>query len=67
MDFMLWFQTLSAVLYANGLTILFLWGLWTVTRVEKMGFRPEDAPFLALVSILIPSVVAVIGLYTVTR
>ena len=61
-----WYQIVSAVLFANGLTLYVIYGLWTVTKVERNGGKPENAPFTALLAIIIPILIAIGGVALTT-
>lgn len=55
-------QTLGVVLCANALSLGFVWAGWKMTRHEKNGGRPDDAPWLV---ILILAAVPLIAFATI--
>jgi len=47
----------GAVLAANGLTLWFVYGAWTVSKIERAGGKPSAAPWSALLGLIFPPVV----------
>jgi hypothetical protein len=45
---------MGAVLAANGLTLWFVYSAWTVSKIEKAGGSASDAPWTALLGLIIP-------------
>lgn len=45
---------ITAGLAVNMLTAWFIYGAWTVTKVEKQGGKASDAPWLALLGLITP-------------
>lgn len=45
-----WLVMVSAVLIGNALTLWVVYSLWVITRIEKNGGKPSDAPWSALLS-----------------
>ena len=57
------FQIMAAVLFANGLTLWFGYGAWTVSKIERNGGKRESAPWPALLGLIIPPILAGIGVW----
>lgn len=63
MDPLVFFEVIGAVLAANALTLWFVYSAWTVSKIEKNGGKPKDAPWSALLGLIVPCVVlGVVGL-----
>lgn len=58
-----WFEILAVVLIANALTLGLVWGVWTITRIEKNGGKVSDAPWSALLAVLIPCGFVIFSVY----
>lgn len=66
MNALTWFQIVTAVLAANGLSLWFAYGAWTVSKIEKNGGKPEQAPWSALFALAVPPILGALGAYMLT-
>ena len=58
-----WYQVMSAVLAANALSLWFGYGAWTITKIERNGGKPEQAPGWALGGMIVPPLIGVGAVY----
>lgn len=56
-----WLVMVSAALVGNGLTAWFIHSIWTITKLEKIGGKPSEAPWPALFGVIIPGLVGIAG------
>ena len=60
MEPLIFFQVMGAVLAANALTLWFVYGAWTVTKIERSGGKPSEAPWSALMGLIVPCLALVL-------
>ncbi|MFZ7093271.1 hypothetical protein [Primorskyibacter sp. 2E233] len=60
-------QIVTAVLLGNALTGWFIHSAWVVTRIEKAGGKPSDAPWLALLGLIVPCLLGAGFAYLLTE
>lgn len=63
MDSFEWVKVVGAVLVGNGMTAMFAYCAWKVTRNERAGIEPSRGPVKYLFGLMIPPlVIAATGL-----
>lgn len=65
MEFDTWFHMIGAVVTANLLTLWFVYSAWKVTKIERLGFKPKDAPWHVLLGMIVPLAIAGFTAYMV--
>lgn len=59
-------QTVAAVVAANGLTAMFLYGGWHSVQFAKKGVPEDRLPWWVYVCMVVPPLVAAAGIYTLS-
>lgn len=57
MDAPLAFENIvAAVMAGNIATVSMIWGMWMISKAERNGGSPTDAPWSAFIAILFPGI-----------
>lgn len=59
-------QIVSGVVFGNALTGWWIYSAWRVTKAEKIGKKPSEAPFIALIGMIVPPLIAGLGAWYLT-
>lgn len=63
MTALLFMQAVAATFVGCIFAAMFLWGLWTVTRLERQGYKDKDMPWRPFLFMLGPLVLSGVATY----
>lgn len=66
MEFWPWFQIVGAVIVGNGLTALYGFWLWQAVKREKLGLNPLGTSLGVSLCGLVPPVLAIIAMFSLS-